>query len=115
MDGEVEGHVLKPGEPKYSQEKRNSMVHRIVAPLLSLMMPGAGQLFNRHWVKGSVFIVIVMLFSGWVRRQMISEEVSSLTALNHSPYVIAALVVFLGLGVWSIIDAYRDAALTHKF
>jgi len=114
MDGEVEGHVFETGEPRSPQQERPSLTKRIFAPLLSLMMPGAGQLYNRHWVKGGFFIVIVMLFSGWLRREMIEKGATSVAGLAHSPYVVIALIVLLGFGIWSIFDAYRDASMVYK-
>jgi len=114
MDGEVEGHVFETERSNQPQKGKQSIARRIIAPLLSLMMPGAGQIYNHHWLKGGIFIVIVMLFSGWVRRQMMVEGADSMLALSSSPYVTAALVVFLGLGIWSIIDAHRDASLISK-
>jgi len=114
MDGEVEGHVFETGEPRSPQQKRESLAGRIVAPLLSLVIPGAGQLYNRHWVKGGIFIAVVMLFSGWLRREMIETGATSVAGLTYSLYVVIALVVLLGFAVWSIFDAYRDASMVYK-
>ena len=114
MDGEVEGHVFETERSNQPQKGKQLTTRRIIAPLLSLMMPGAGQVYNHHWLKGGMMIAIVMLFSGWTRRQMLDEGASSMLGLSFSPYVLAALVVFLGIGIWSIIDAYRDASLISK-
>ena len=114
MDGEVEGHVFETERSNQPPKGKQSITRRIIAPLLSLMMPGVGQIYNSHWLKGGIFIIIVMLFSGWVRRQMLEEGANSMLALSFSPYVLVALVVFLGLGIWSVIDAYRDASLISK-
>jgi hypothetical protein len=114
MDGELEGHLLEAQGPRQSRKQTHSITRRIVAPLLSLVLPGVGQLYNRNWLKGTLFIVVVMLFSGWLRRTMIVEGADSVAAMTHSPYVVLALIVLLGFGVWSVLDAYRTAKLVSK-
>ncbi len=109
MDGELEGHLLETPGSRQSGKGWYSATRRIVAPLLSLFLPGVGQLYNRNWLKGILFILVVMLFSGWLRREMIVKGANSAAALTHSPYVVLALIVLLGFGIWSVLDAYRTA------
>jgi len=76
------------------------MKRNIVAAVLSGILPGAGQLYNRQWLKGIGFLVSVMVLSAFVRRQMPLSEPSA--------KVLLALVVILVLAVWSVVDAYRS-------
>ena len=76
--------------------KRNN----ITAAALSAVLPGMGQLYTHHWVKGAVFLIAAMVISAVIRRRMVLAE-PSLAA-------ILAVVVLFGLVAWSVADAYRS-------
>jgi hypothetical protein len=77
----------------------------ILAAALSAIVPGAGQFYNRQWVKGGVFLLAVMILSWLIRRRMLFEGSSTGMA------VLVALVL-MGLAVWSVADAYQGAKRT---
>ena len=72
----------------------------LVAASCSLLLPGAGQLYNRQWLKGAGFLIVVLVLSAYVRRKMLLSE-PSVTAL-------LVAVLLLGLAIWSVVDAYRS-------
>jgi TM2 domain-containing membrane protein YozV len=75
------------------------MKRNIVAAALSVVLPGAGQLYNHQWVKGTGFLVPVMVLSALIRRRMLLAQ-PSVTAM-------LVAVLLLALAVWSVIDAFR--------
>lgn len=76
------------------------MKRNVVAAALSAVLPGMGQLFTHHWVKGAGFLMAVMVISAVVRRRMLLAA-PSMTAM-------LAVVVLFGLAIWSVVDAYRS-------
>ena len=80
--------------------KRNN----IIAAVLSGILPGAGQFYNRQWLKGIGFLVPILVLSAFVRPEMLLPEPSSMAVLT--------LVVLIGLAIWSVIDAYRSSKPT---
>ncbi|USP12438.1 carbohydrate ABC transporter permease [Vibrio gazogenes] len=96
--------------------------HRLTASLLALI-PGFGQFYNRQFVKGMMFFILLTSFYA-VTRDFISHgmwglvtlgenlpEDNSVFLLAHG--IIAALVVVFGLVVYvlSINDAYKNGKL----
>jgi hypothetical protein len=77
------------------------MKREVIAAALSAVLPGTGQLFNRQWLKGTGFLVAVMIISGMVRRRDFFEGPSSQGLL------VAAIL--LGIALWSVADAYLGA------
>lgn len=76
------------------------MKRNVMAAALSAVLPGAGQLYNRQWLKGIGFLVPVLVLSAFIRPEMLLPE--------PSPMALLALVVLLGLAIWSVVDAYRS-------
>ena len=74
----------------------------IIAAALSAVLPGAGQLYNHHWIKGVSFMIPVMIISGVVRKRELFVDASPAIA------VVIALAI-LGVAVFSVADAYRSA------
>ncbi|QMV14532.1 Maltose transport system permease protein MalF [Vibrio spartinae] len=96
--------------------------HRLTASILALI-PGFGQFYNRQFVKGMMFFILLTSFYA-VTRDFISHgmwglvtlgenlpEDNSVFLLAHG--IIAALVVVFGLVVYvlSINDAYKNGLL----
>lgn len=80
------------------------MKRNTIAAVLSGILPGAGQLYNRQWLKGIAFLTPVLLLSAFVRPEMLLSEPSLIALLT--------LVVILVLGIWSVVDAYRSGKPT---
>jgi len=76
------------------------MKRNVMAAVLSSILPGAGQFYNRQWLKGIGFLVPVLVLSSFIRPEMLLFD-PSLSAL-------LALVALLGLATWSVVDAYRS-------
>ena len=76
--------------------KRNN----VVAAALSAVLPGMGQLYTHHWVKGAGFLIAAMVISAVIRRRMILTQPSMAATL--------AVAALFGLAIWSVVDAYRS-------
>ncbi len=74
-----------------------------IASLSSVILPGTGQLINHEWAKGGVFLVMVLILSGMLRRKSFFLSEFGDGSMVH----ILLLVVLLGLAAWSAVDAYR--------
>lgn len=99
--------------------------HRVAASLLALI-PGFGQLYNRQFVKGIMFFILLTSFYA-VTRDFISHGMWGLVTLGENlpednsvfllaEGIIASLVVVFGLMVYalSISDAYQNGKLTDE-
>ena len=76
------------------------MKRNIVAAILSGILPGTGQFYNRQWLKGIGFLAPILILSAFIRPEMLLSGPSLLALLG--------LVVILVLGIWSVVDAYRS-------
>lgn len=47
------------------------MKHAWIAAILSTILPGAGQMINHHWIKGTVFLIGTLMASGMLRRRSV--------------------------------------------
>ena len=75
------------------------MKRNIVAAILSGIVPGVGQFYNRQWLKGIAFLAPILILSALIRSEML---------LSETPFwALLGLLVILILGIWSIVDAYR--------
>jgi TM2 domain-containing membrane protein YozV len=79
-----------------------------VAAVLSAIVPGLGQFYNRQWLKGIGFFIGSGMLSGVVAERI---SVDDLLAGDRSEAgkALGLLLVLLGLLVWSMVDAYRSA------
>lgn len=84
-----------------------------VAALLSGLLPGLGQLYNRQWAKGAGFFLAIVILDAAFG---VSADALRLlqSAAAGSPTVDAGTLVLhmlpmLGLAIWSIVDAARSA------
>ena len=76
------------------------MKRNVMAAVLSSILPGAGQFYNRQWLKGIGFLVPVLVLSSFIRPEKL--------ILDPSPTALLALIILLGLAIWSVMDAYRS-------
>ena len=75
------------------------MKRNIVAAILSGIVPGVGQFYNRQWLKGIAFLAPILILSALIRSEML---------LSETPFwALLGLLVILILGIWSVVDAYR--------
>ncbi len=99
------------------------------ALLSALVLPGAGQLYNRQWLKGFLVLALFLAASLGVLIPLtlvmvnyylnlgagdVEAAEQSLTALNSQwPQMAALVLASIGIYVYSIVDAYRQAKKTH--
>ncbi len=76
------------------------MKRNILAAVLSAILPGAGQLYNRQWLKGAAFLIAMVVLSAFIQPETLLFEPSAMALLP--------LVALLGLAIWSVVDAYRS-------
>ncbi|MEH0689260.1 sugar ABC transporter permease [Vibrio cholerae] len=99
--------------------------HRLNAALLALI-PGFGQFYNRQFVKGAIFFVLLTSFYG-VSRDFIAHGMWGLFTLGENlpqdnsvfllaEGIIASLVIVFGLAVYalSVNDAYKNGKLLDE-
>lgn len=79
-----------------------------IAALLSAILPGLGQFYNRDWMKGIGFLIVGFLLSG-LAAQQISVDVLMAGDPSRAWRPLFLLLVLLGFMIWSIVDAYRSA------
>ena len=78
-----------------------------MAAFLSALIPGAGQIYNRHWIKGILFLVVSLIFGAELRRNIPMSAFTAGKPMVHSGPLIFLVIGLLGLSAWSVIDAYR--------
>lgn len=78
-----------------------------MAAFLSALIPGAGQFYNRHWVKGGLFLAGSMILGAELRRNIPMSAFSAGKPMAHSGFFIFLVIGLLGLSLWSVMDAYR--------
>jgi arabinogalactan oligomer/maltooligosaccharide transport system permease protein len=99
--------------------------HRVTATALAFI-PGFGQFYNRQFVKGVIFLVLLVSFYG-VSRDFIAHGMWGLTTLGETlpednsvfllaEGIIAGLVMLFGLVIYalSINDAYKNGKLLDE-
>ena len=84
------------------------MNHPRVAAILSGIFPGLGQIYNRHWLKGSGFLIGTGVLGMLLNKQVsFQDAITGNTSVSWK--IISLLLVLLILPVWSMVDAYRSA------
>jgi hypothetical protein len=78
-------------------------MHPLAILALAIVLPGAGQVFNREPVRGLIFVFFMLLLGGFTL-QTASPEVSVVGKLAGGLFVYAV----------SIFDAYRKARIKHE-
>jgi len=84
-----------------------------LAALLSALLPGLGQFYNRQWGKGIGFLLGFFVLGGALTSSIDLEQVQQAAALGNPVDNIGQLAVLMlllfALAVWSIVDAARSA------
>jgi hypothetical protein len=79
-----------------------------MAAFLSALIPGAGQIYNRHLIKGTLFLVVSMVLGAELRRSMPISAFTTGKPMAHAGFFIFLVIGLLGLSAWSVFDAYRS-------
>lgn len=103
------------------QEESKSIHNPKLAMILSIIFAGLGQFYNRRWIKGSIFVIVELLFIV-ICGQFVNDGIWGLRTLgtipgeHHSLFlIIFGLISLILLGfaltlyVLNIIDAKNDA------
>jgi len=85
------------------------MKRPMLAAVLSGILPGAGQIYNRSWGKGIGFLASVLLVSGLLRRKVLLAGGSVMGLLPNDLETWLAQLLLMGVAIWSVMDAYRTA------
>jgi hypothetical protein len=79
---------------------------KVVALFLSGVFLGLGQLYNRQWLKGTMFLTAGVVLS-WLLVRTIPTDPTALAHAGAAPVVL--LLVLLAIWLWSLVDAWREA------
>lgn len=80
---------------------------QVVGFILSGIFPGLGQLYNREYLKGVLFIMPGAVLTWLVGR---ATPTDLLALAQPSAKLMLLLAVLLAVWLWAIIDAWRIAA-----
>ena len=88
-----------------------------IAGILSGVLPGLGQFYNRQWGKGVGFLLgmvipMVVLLSS-VNLEALQQAAETGKTPDGLGLIVLLLVVMLVVAVWSITDAARTAGRSH--
>ena len=79
---------------------------QVLGFILSGIFPGLGQLYNREYLKGVLFIIPGAVLTWLVGR---AAPTDLLAIAQPSAALMLLLVVLLALWLWAVIDAWRVA------
>lgn len=79
---------------------------QVVGFILSGIFPGLGQLYNREYLKGVLFVVPSAVLTWLVFRAMPTDL---LALAQPSATLMLLLAALLAIWLWAIIDAWRVA------
>ncbi|MGH7167728.1 MAG: DUF5683 domain-containing protein [Nitrospiraceae bacterium] len=89
-----------------------------MAAVLSALLPGLGQFYNRQWAKGVGFLVGLLVLFTALARSADLEKLQQAAASGAQPANIGQLLLLslliLVLAVWSIVDAARVAKQSQQ-
>lgn len=89
----------------------------LLAGILSGLLPGLGQFYNRQWGKGIGSLVVFFLLASALASSYDPQELQRAAIKGKQPgniEILMSLALFLlGLVVWSIVDAFRTAKGTR--
>jgi len=74
--------------------------------ILSGIFPGLGQLYNREYLKGLVFVILGAVLTWLVFRELPADL---LALAQPGAAMMLLLAALLALWLWAIIDAWRVA------
>ena len=84
-----------------------------LAALLSALLPGLGQFYNRQWSKGGGFLLGFLILArallGSVDLQALQQSADSGVPVDNIGQLAALMLLLLALAVWSVVDAARSA------
>lgn len=84
-----------------------------IAALLSALLPGLGQFYNRQWSKGAGFLIGVLTLDGILgissETLTLLQNAASGTSVNGNWVLLLRMLPLLALTFWSITDAARTA------
>jgi hypothetical protein len=79
---------------------------QLVGFILSGIFPGLGQLYNREYLKGVLFIVPSAVLT-WLLYRAVPTDLLALAQPNSTLMLLAAAL--LAIWLWAIIDAWKVA------
>lgn len=79
-----------------------------MAAFLSALIPGAGQIYNRQWIKRTLFLVVSMWLGAELRRNLPMSAFTAGKPIAHAGFFTFLVIGLLGLSAWSVLDAYRS-------
>lgn len=79
---------------------------QLVGLILSGIFPGLGQLYNRQYLKGLLFIVPGAVLTWLVLRAMPADP---LALAQPNPALLLRILLLLGFWLWAVVDAWRVA------
>jgi TM2 domain-containing membrane protein YozV len=91
---------------------------RGVAALLSAILPGLGQLYNRQWAKAAGFLLGIILLDAALgvsvdTMTFFQSAAAGLPTVDAGSLLLRMLPI-LGLAIWSVADASRTIKQTSK-
>lgn len=96
----------------FAMETRHSP-RPALAALLSALLPGLGQFYNRQWTKGAGFLVGFLVLAGAlmssVDPEALQQSAASGVPLDNIGQLGFLVLLLLALAVWSVVDAARSA------
>lgn len=88
-----------------------------VAALLSAILPGLGQCYNRQWGKGAGFLAgllgLSIALTSVVDPAQLERAAATGAPLDNLGSILILLLLLLALVLWSIVDALRSAKRTQ--
>jgi hypothetical protein len=90
-----------------------------VAALLSAVLPGLGQFYNRQWGKGASFLLATLIIDSGldVTSDTMSVFHSAFLGGQGDPVNVGSFVLrilpLVAIAMWSITDAARTAKASH--
>ena len=89
-----------------------------LAALLSALLPGLGQFYNRQWSKGGGFLLGFLILAGAllgsVDPQALQQSADSGVPVDNIGQLAALMLLLLALAVWSVVDAARSAKKSRQ-
>lgn len=84
-----------------------------VAGLLSGLLPGVGQFYNRQWGKGAAFLVGIIALTAALSSSVDQKALEHAAEAGATPdnlgLIALLLLVSFAVAGWSIVDAARTA------
>lgn len=76
-----------------------------------LRPPGLGQLYNRHWGKGVLFLAAGIVL-GWLVARVAPTDPRAVTTVGRA--LLVPLVLLVAVFLWSVVDAWRGAGRDRR-